>query len=99
MLEVLSRIRSMSLRNITLPVRVNHGHLGQKERIDSSSSRIDMLRTSVDVEYPARPTQPRSMKGVWNYGDLYYAFCEGDVRTLSGPLEGVIDEAISLVVR
>ena len=38
-----------------------------------------------------------SMEGAWNYGDVYHHLCLSDVQTISGPLEGVLDETLALV--
>ncbi len=44
-------IRSLELRNITFPVRVEHASLAPEDRIDALPTRIDTLRTKVRLEY------------------------------------------------
>jgi len=93
----MKKIRSVILQGITVPVRVNHAHLAAQQRIDATASRIDILRTEVEVQTGYIATAPRSLRGVWNYGEVYSALCQGDVRTITGPLEGVLDDALGAV--
>lgn len=58
--------------------------------------RIDTLQIDLDVMYESQgDVKPRSMAGAWNYGDLYKELCISDVQTITGPLEGILDTAIS----
>lgn len=94
----MSACRTVSLHNITLPVRVSHGNLAPDQRIDDLSNRIDTLKIGLSVQYESRgDAKPHSMDGVWNYGDVYHHLCLSDVQTITGPLEGVLDEALALV--
>ncbi len=37
------------------------------------------------------------MAGTWNYGDVYSQLCLADVQTITGPLEGVLDDTLILI--
>jgi hypothetical protein len=88
-------IRSLELRNITLPVRVEHANLAPEDRIDALPTRIDTLRTKVRLEYDGYgPIREGSMQGCWNYGEVYELLCLQDVRTITGPLEVILDEVL-----
>lgn len=90
--------RTVELRNITMPVRVSHGNLAADQRIDDLSNRIDTLKVGLSVQYESLgDVKSRSMEGAWNYGDVYHHLCLSDVQTISGPLEGVLDETLALV--
>lgn len=90
--------RTVALRNITMPVRVSHGNLAPDQRIDDLSNRIDTLKVGLSVQYESLgDVKPRSMEGAWNYGDVYHHLCLSDVQTITGPLEGVLDETLALV--
>lgn len=90
--------RTVSLRNITMPVRVSHGNLAADQRIDDISNRIDTLMIALDVQYASQgDVRPRSMQGAWNYGDVYHHLCLSDVQTITGPLEGVLDDTLALI--
>lgn len=90
--------RSVALNNITMPVRVSHGNLAPDQRIDDLSNRIDTLKVGLSVQYESLgDVKPRSMEGAWNYGDVYHHLCLSDVQTVTGPLEGVLDETLALV--
>lgn len=90
--------RFVELRNVTMPVRVSHGQLSPEQRIDELPNRIDTLDLSLLVAYQADlPIKPQSMQGVWSYGDIYQLLCMSDVQTITGPLEGILDNALQAV--
>lgn len=90
--------RAVELRNMTKPVRVFHGNLAPDQRIDDLSNRIDTLKLALSVQYESMgDVKPRSMDGAWNYGEVYQDLCLSDVQTITGPLEGVLDETLVLV--
>lgn len=95
-MRVLSQ-RALSLSAISLPLQVNHGHLGPSERIDDEGSRIDTLVCDVEVRYPAIPLIGRGLSGVFNYGKVYQSLCFPPLRRLTSPIETVLDEAIELI--
>lgn len=99
--QVKSKTRFVRLENITLPVRVEHAHLAAHARIDELDSRIDMLRITATIEYDGGNflIKDRSMEGAWNYGPLYQHLCVGDVQTITGPLESVLDSAALTIER
>jgi len=89
------KTRFVRLSGITMPLRIEHGHLAASERIDEAASRIDTLAISLNVEYQSPlPIIPRSMQGAWNFGRMYKALATGDVATVRGPLESVLDAAL-----
>lgn len=90
--------RTVALRNITMPLRVSHGNLSPDQRIDDLSNRIDTLMIGLSVQYQSDgDIKPGSMDGAWNYGDVYQHLCLSDVQTVTGPLEGVLDETLTLI--
>jgi dihydroneopterin aldolase len=90
--------RGVELQSIMMPVRVSHGNLEPNQRIDNLSNRIDTLEIRLAVQYESHgEVQPYSMNGAWNYGDVYQKLCLSDVETITGPLEGVLDDVLSLV--
>ena len=96
--EKMKAYRTVALNNITLPVRVSHGNLAPDERIDDLSNRIDTLKVGLVVQYESQgDLRPCSMDGAWNYGDVYHHLCLSDAQTITGPLEGVLDETLALV--
>ncbi len=91
-------IRAVTLENITLPVKVAHAQLNQGERIDNLDNRIDTLQVCVQVEYISAGTiKDKSLEGVWNYGQVYEKLCLGDLLTISGPLEGILDSCLETI--
>jgi hypothetical protein len=85
--------RTVTLQNITMPVRVAHGGLPKHQRIDDLSDRIDTLKISLCVQYGSvGNVRPLTMWGAWNYGGVYQHLCLSDVRTVTGPLEALLDE-------
>lgn len=91
------KTRTVRLENITFPVCVAHGNLAARERIDDRDSRIDTLRIGVDIGYDyAGPVKSKSMERVWNYGALYEFLCLSDVPTVTGPLETILDAALTV---
>lgn len=89
--------RTVEIRNITMPVRVSHGNLAPNQRIDDLSDRIDTLQVGLRVCHDSTgPMSPSSMGGAWNYGDVYQHLCLSDVQTITGPLEGILDETMAL---
>ena len=94
----MTAVRKVSLHGITLPVRVSHGNLSASQRIDDLDVRIDTLQVGVEVVSESQgDVKPRSMLGAWNYGELYKHLCLSDVPTMTGPLEAVLDTAISQI--
>lgn len=90
-------IRTVEIRNITMPVRVSHGNLAPDQRIDDLSDRIDTLQVGLRVRHASKgPLNASSMDGAWNYGDVYQRLCLSDVQTITGPLEGILDETAAL---
>ena len=91
------KTRTVRLENITFPVCVAHGNLAARERIDDRDSRIDTLRIGVDIGYDyTGPVKSKSMERVWNYGALYEFLCLSDVPTVTGPLETILDAALTV---
>lgn len=90
--------QKIELKNIKLPVRIMHEHLDAKERIDSLDSRIDTLDISILVSYQSKVLiGDHSLDGVWNYADIYNQLCLSDVRTVTGALEGILDETLAII--
>lgn len=90
--------KKVELKNIMLPIRVMHEHLDTKERIDELSSRIDILDISVEVTYQNDgKVLDKSYDGVWNYYEVYNHLCLSDVQTVTGPLEGILDDVLLLI--
>jgi hypothetical protein len=90
--------RTVSLCGIQLPVRVEHAKLDKSERLDSKTSRVDILDVSVKVVFEYNPIVNQSFEKIWNYSDVYRLLCESDIPVLTGPLENVLDQVIDTIL-
>lgn len=84
--------RTLKLQNATIPVIVEHSKLDKTQRVDSLSSRIDTLDTSLSIFYEHNASKPKSFDHIVDFSKLYETLAFGKIRTQTGPLEELLDE-------
>lgn len=90
--------RTIALNGIKLPVRVEHDKLDQSERLDTKTSRVDILEVWANVTFDFSPIEHHSFYRLWNYSEVYHLLCDGDVPVLTGPLENILDQVIEVIL-
>jgi hypothetical protein len=96
---MMDKIRTLRLNAIQIPIVVEHEHmkLSEAESVGGPASRVDMLAVDIELSYRGNALAKGSHNGVFNFMALYQDLCLSPVRTLHGPLEGVIDETMNLI--
>lgn len=90
----MSKIRFVQLNQLYVPIVVDHGHLNGGERIDDEDKRVDILLIDIEIKYAFSKAEDKTLKNVFNYGDVYQALVSGNIREIKGPLEGVLDSVV-----
>lgn len=90
--------RSIRLKNILLPVNVIHGGLAtERMPTDTGEARVDVLEIEVFIRYAHTPhLEDGTFSGVFSYSGIYNRLCEGPVRTVTSPLETILDEVLDV---
>lgn len=91
--------RTVNLQGIKIPVRVEHEKLDQSERLDSKTSRVDILEVWINVTFEYSTIRDYSFEKIWNYSEVYKLLCEGDIPVLTGPLETLLDKTIDVITQ
>jgi hypothetical protein len=90
--------RSIRLKDILLPINIIHGGLAtERMPTDTGEARVDVLEIDVFIRYAHTPhLSDGTFSGVFSYSGIYNRLCEGPVRTVTSPLETILDEVMDV---